>query len=393
VKKIFTRVVVDIATGRILEAVAFDYPGKVAECKGASSGSTTTALPRWLEPYAQQFMNAYQGQVFDEQGNVRAQPAELNQQVAGFNPYQESSMQTVANMTGGMQDIANLGAGQAANTISGQYLNPDTNPYIAATYDRAARQLTDKYSTATAPSIMATAQRGGNYGGSAMDETMAMSRYGLGENLADLGTSIYGGNYAAERGNQLQTLQQLPQTMNATYMPQQNLYGLGAQQQQQQQTEMDTAYQNALNRTQYGFEELSGYGSALGQAGMGTGSSRVKSSGAAGMFGTAACSACHDAGLMDDETWAADEKFGASLDPQIIDGYHLWSVPLSKAMRRSPIVMALVAPIVLLWAREMKKRVTGEGQGSLVGSFMLLVGIPLCRWLGRNAARSETVRA
>ena len=272
---VIKRVVIDIESGRVLERETEEYSGPIAQAKGGGGGTTTTntALPEWLQPYAEHFIQQYQGQAFDENGNVKQAPDNINQQIAGFNPYQQVAMNNIAGMTGGVQGVADTGLGQSAATLGGAYLSPDTNPYLGATYDAAARKLTDAYSTSTAPSILAAAQSSGNFGGSAMNQALGMSRYDLGENLGNLATSIYGGNYANERTNQLNTLNMLPNTMAASYLPQQQLMGVGAQQQQQEQSQLDTNYTNALNQLQFPFEILSGFGSALGQAGMGAGSS------------------------------------------------------------------------------------------------------------------------
>lgn len=277
------RVVIDIESGRVLERESFEYDGPVAEAKGGGGGTTTTstALPEWLQPYAQQLISQYQGQAFDENGNIKQAPDSINQQVAGFNPNQMVAMNNIANMTGGMQGVANSGLGQTQATLNGAYLDPNSNPYLSATYDKAARKLTDAYSTATAPSLLAAAQKSGNFGGSAMDESLSLAQRDLGSSLGDLGTSIYGGNYANERTNQLNTLGMLPNTLNAGYTPQQALLGVGAQQQQQEQSQMDTNYQNAVTGIQYPYELLSGFGGALGQAGMGAGTSTTH----AGSFG------------------------------------------------------------------------------------------------------------
>lgn len=381
----YKKLVIDIATGKILRADSYEHYGPVTKLKGGGSSTTNTTLPKWLLPYAKQFIESYQGEVYDDQGNIISRPEGLDQQVAEFNPTQEAAMGNITGMTGGMQNYANLGLGQSAATIGGAYLNPETNPYIDATYDKAARAMTDQYQTAIAPSLMASAQQSGNFGGSAMNEIMAMSRYDLGENLGNLATSIYGGNYASERDRQLQTLNMLPNTLQAGYMPQQTALGIGAMEQGQEQQVLDTDYTNALSQTQFPFEILSGYGGALGQAGMGSGKSTVNSSGGGGMFGSIICTTLHDFGLMDDETYAADTVFGKTLPAEVIKGYHLWAVPVARAMRKSFLLTALVEPIALSWAKTMRAKIEGKPENETwLGRQLLRFGVPICAWLGRK---------
>lgn len=86
------------------------------------------------------------------------------------------------------QTLAPGGLQQLQNTISGQYLDPASNPYLNQTYDAAARQIT--------PRVNSLFEASGRYGSGAHQGV-------LGQSLADLGTSIYGGNYNAERARQL----------------------------------------------------------------------------------------------------------------------------------------------------------------------------------------------
>lgn len=259
---------------------------------GGQSSNTKTQLPKWLAPYAQSFMSSYGQQVFGPEFTPGASgqtpvamPADLTQQVAPFDPTQIAAMENISGMTGAEQGLANIGGAQSAATLSGAYLNPATNPYLAATYQAAATPVVQNYQQAVQPGIMAAAQRSGQFGSSAMNELLGTSEYNLGKTLGELGTSIYGQNYQQERANQLGTLAQLPSTLAASYYPQQALMGVGAQRQQLSQSELDTAYQNALNRTEYPYNVLSGLGGALGQAAGGAGTSSTKMSGGGGLFG------------------------------------------------------------------------------------------------------------
>jgi hypothetical protein len=86
------------------------------------------------------------------------------------------------------QTLAPGGLQQLQNTISGQYLDPATNPYLNQTYDAAARQIT--------PRVNSLFEASGRYGSGAHQGV-------LGQTLSDLGTNIYGGNYNNERARQL----------------------------------------------------------------------------------------------------------------------------------------------------------------------------------------------
>jgi hypothetical protein len=225
--------------------------------------------------------------------------------------------------------------------LSGKYLNPETNPWLKGTYNEAAKDVTTNYQNAVAPSLMAEGEMaaGGGPGalasGSGFNQQQWINQYGLGQNLGNLATNIYGGAYeqgvqnqlsaagmaneAAQAGaqenissalgaanaelgagnlelgagnlglgvasgqlgaagiaqggiaHQLEALGLLPQTLQSGYAPANQLLASGTMQQQQQQTQLSTAFQNALRAATYGGGQLSGLAGLLGPAGGGAG--------------------------------------------------------------------------------------------------------------------------
>ena len=93
---------------------------------------------------------------------------------------------------------------EAGKTIGGAYLSPQTNPWLQDTYNQAAKAVTDSYLSTTQPRTDALFYKGGAFGpgNSAYEETVARNQFGLGQNLNNLATNIFGGNYNAERGRQ-----------------------------------------------------------------------------------------------------------------------------------------------------------------------------------------------
>lgn len=353
----------------------------------SSSGqksSATNALPRFVEPAAQRFLGAYENQVYDENGNLRAYP-NINQQVAGFDPRTTGAFDTMGGLTPYAQNLVNLDAAQTAGTAQGQYLMPESNPYIRATFNAAADPIAEQFRNSVTPGIMAAAQRSGQMNSSAMDELYGQSEREFGRTLSDLGTKIYGGNYAAERANQLAAQGRLPQVAQNLYAPSLTEAGVGAQYQAQRQAEMDTAYGNEAARAEWPYQLLSGMGSALGQAAGGMGSSVTKTRGGGGFMGSVICTECYRQGLMDERTYMADSMYGAALSEQIVRGYQRFGIPIAKAMRRSRLVTLLITPVALSWGRTMAARVHGQPEKeTLLGRFLLKYGVPLCAWLGRD---------
>jgi len=98
-----------------------------------------------------------------------------------------------------------------------------------------------------------------------------LNQYNLGQNLNNLATDIYGGNYSQERQNQMGALGQLGNTEQAMYLPANELMGVGALQQGQQQNIFDQMFGNAALKANWPLQQLGALGSILGQAVGGTG--------------------------------------------------------------------------------------------------------------------------
>lgn len=226
---------------------------------------TTGNWPSWLQPDVNQFIQQYGDAIFPG-GSLGTMPAGLNQQQAGFTPAQQQAFQSTLGTANAIEPSLQAGQGQLDKTVAGDYLNPATNPYLKATSDAATRQLTDQYSMSTAPGMMAAAERAGGMGGSGFNEMSALSRFGLGQNIADMNANIYGQNYQQERGRQLQADQMIPGMAQAQFLPAEQQLGVGSIQQQQAQQGLDIGQQNATRQWQFPFNELDMFGQALGTA-------------------------------------------------------------------------------------------------------------------------------
>jgi hypothetical protein len=240
---------------------------------GPSTNTTSTVnkLPGWARPYAHELLRTGAGE-FLPGGSPLQMPSDLNQQVAPFTPDQNAAMGLVSDQTGTATGLANAGAGNLTATLSGKYLDPATNPYLTDTFNEAAKGVTDQYSSAIAPGTIAAAQRGGGLDSSTFAEEQARNQFGLGQNLDNLATNIYGGNYANERQNMMNAQGLIGQTQSALYAPANELLGTGTLQQQQQQTGLDTVFQNALRAFNIPMQSLSQFANLFGQATGGTGS-------------------------------------------------------------------------------------------------------------------------
>ena len=147
------------------------------------------------------------------------------------------------------------GAGQGGqfgflnNMMSGQYLSPDSNPWVKGLYDQGVSNITRDFKTAAYPGA---SMLGSGRSGSAMESMRQGQAYrGLGDALSANYANTYGRNYEMERGY----MQQAPGMMQQAMAGQRANIGmgtaLGAQADQYSQEQLD----DLVRKFNFGQEE------------------------------------------------------------------------------------------------------------------------------------------
>lgn len=312
---------------------------------GGSGGSSTTTqeLPGWAQPYAQDLL-----QRGSDLSNTTI-PAYTGQMVAGLSDTQKNGLSnlnnaasnagTLAGQVGNWATgIANGSGPQISNPYTGNiqastaadsFANPNGNPYLAGMVNAANQQITDAYSNVTAPTTLAQFRNAGAFGGSAQDQYAGTQQKQLATALANNTANMYGGAYNTAAGvasqnaaqqnavgmsnqaigtnannafnqnrssNYFQNgylgnsaLQSAVQSNNsAGTLASQQLQG-GQVQQQNNQDQLNAAYQQWYNQVNQPYAQLSTLSSALsGALGSGVGTSISKSNpGTPSTLGTA----------------------------------------------------------------------------------------------------------
>lgn len=138
-----------------------------------------------------------------------------------------------------------------------------------------------------------------------------------------------------------------------------------------------------------------GVGTPGSQGGMGLGVAPGAGPGAGGpggaSGGTVICTLFHELGIISEEAWKADQKFGEGVSDCTLEGYHFWAKPVVEFLKLHPTAIRVVAPIVKTWSQEMAYQVTGKGQGNVLGKVIMHVGIPLCSFIGSMRKMLERV--
>lgn len=97
------------------------------------------------------------------------------------------------------------------------------------------------------------------------------------------------------------------------------------------------------------------------------------------------CTELHRQGLMPTDEWRAGTERAEKMDPVTLAGYHRWARPYARLMTRSKVATRLIEPLARLRNQHLM------GRWNLVGWLTVVVGEPICNYLGRTARKEVTV--
>ena len=113
---------------------------------------------------------------------------------------QTASSSIIGMMGGQPQDTAAYDP--TMKTVSGDYLTPDSNPYLRATYEAASQPLIEQFQANILPAITGQFGAGGRFGSGSHEYYVNQAGRQLEDSLADMASQLYGGAYQQERGLQ-----------------------------------------------------------------------------------------------------------------------------------------------------------------------------------------------
>ena len=75
-------------------------------------------------------------------------------------------------------------------------------------------------------------------------------------------------------------------------------------------------------------------------------------------------------------------------------GYWKWATPIVNLMRKSSIFTQVVRPFGVAWAHEMAHREEPtKYSGNILGKLLMLIGVPLCRYIGKKEIIKNNIQA
>lgn len=233
---------------------------------GSKPQTTTTENKPWAEaqPYYQNLYKKAQT-AFDNTNNkpftgeLYAGPTQAQQDAVGQVKQASTSMGT------GVDELRNL----AVSQLRGDWLNPETNPYIAATAQAAINPLQQQF-TKNRLAVGDRAIMEGAYGGARQDLQENALVDDFTKSAGDITSQMYFNNYNAERGRQQTSGGLLDQANLLSLAGPTALAAAGSQEQGWDQAALDAElkkYQMGQQAQWAGMSELS---NILGSGGFGS---------------------------------------------------------------------------------------------------------------------------
>lgn len=120
--------------------------------------------------------------------------------------------------------------------------------------------------------------------------------------------------------------------------------------------------------------------------------------GPGGDGGTVICTSMHTLGLISDEIYRLDAKFGEAInhtDPSLLAGYRLWATPVADYILGnswgSRLLLSIVTPFATAWASQMAHTMCPEEYNpSKLGKVVMFLGHPVCRLAGYISRRKTS---
>ena len=232
---------------------SFTFYGGGGGKGGGGGGSNTTTIQKadpWegVQPYIKDYL------ALGQQVTQRPFNFYNGDTVAGFAPEQELGMNLATQRALAGSPTLNAANTNLTNTLSGNFLTPDSNPFLRGNVDRALGDVQTRINSQF---------NNNNFGSTAHQETL---QRGLGEQA----NALYGQNYTNERNNMMQGTSLAPSLANADYMDASMLQGVGSQRQALANQYLGNANNAFTGAANFPYDQLTRYGDVV-RAGQGVG--------------------------------------------------------------------------------------------------------------------------
>tara|TARA_X000001382_G_scaffold128769_1_gene119228 strand:- start:1208 stop:2020 length:813 start_codon:yes stop_codon:yes gene_type:complete len=211
--------------------------------KGSSPSSITStqsAEPSdFIRPYLTQAMDYNQDLFESDMPNYFP-----NATYVGYSPETETSLELARRRAVAGNPLLNQSQTQASSILSGDYLDPTTNPYTQGLFDQMAGDVTSR--------VNSQFTKAGRFGSGANQEILA-------DSLGDLANTVYGDQYNREREIMANTMGLAPALGDADYNDIQRLGQVGVDKESLEQAKLDDAIKRFDYEQKRPFMKLENY--------------------------------------------------------------------------------------------------------------------------------------
>lgn len=205
--------------------------------KGGGGSNTTSTTVQKADPWvgAQPYLRAGMNDLSSWYNSDAGRSPYPGSTVVPFSPMTEQAYGMVADRATNGSPIMDSMKKTLQGTLDGDYLKPESNPWLSDTFDLGAGKVRS--------ALDSQFNAGNGYGSSLHSGQMASQ-------LGDLATKIYGGNYQSERDRQMQGMLFAPQAAQSDYTDAAQLANVGSAYEKQ----AGATLQDSINRYNFGQE-------------------------------------------------------------------------------------------------------------------------------------------
>lgn len=165
----------------------------------------------------------------------------------------------------GAEDYVNL----LGSTIRGDYLRPESNPFLAGAIDLAQRSTMENFNNSVMPAISDRSIAQGAYGGARQDIQQNLAAQDAQRGMGDIAANLTFANYGAERARQLAAGSMLGGAYDLTMAPVTTGMSLGGAERQMGQLAIDNELARFGEQMAAPWRGLPEYAQVLGAGGFG----------------------------------------------------------------------------------------------------------------------------
>ena len=196
--------------------------GSSSKPSGVSRTIVSNNPPAWQQPYIEAGLegakDAYETPRTFYEGSTVVPWSDQTQ--AGIDAMQTRA-ETGSPLVTAAQDLT-------AATMAGDYLSPDTNPYLKSAMDAATRPMTEAFTQDVLPGISSAFSGGGRYGSGLQANQQARAAQDYLTGLGDVGSKMAYSNYADERDRQVAAGTAAPAMAELDYLDPSKLIDIGS---------------------------------------------------------------------------------------------------------------------------------------------------------------------